>query len=76
MIGGTSNEKERQKKGDIFEMVVPLVVVDYVHLNHDTLQSFFVAIYVSNQPIKYHLPPSPPKNETSSGRLYMGGRLV
>ena len=56
MIGGTSNEKERQKKGDIFEMVVPLVVVDYVHLNHDTLQSFVVAIYVSNQPIRYHLP--------------------
>ena len=48
-------------------MVVPLVVVDYVHLNHVTLQSFVVAIYVSNQPIK---------NKTSSGRLYMGGRLV
>ena len=60
-------KRRDKKKGDIFEMVVPLVVVDYVHLNHDTLQSFVVAIYVSNQPIK---------NKTSSGRLYMGGRSV
>ena len=52
-------KRRDKKKGDIFEMVVPLVVVDYVHLNHDTLQSFVVAIYISNQPIKYHLPPPP-----------------